>query len=170
MKMAQKRAIYSPSPSARLVRNKPRSMPRSSCFVRNKPAATPNSGLTGSGGLAALSAEPAWHLPIIYQIGLCYERLRMVKNAITAYQSILDYTTPGMSAAGDNPTETNRVVVPELSELARMATWRLSQLNWQNHIENQLTDIFTVLPAVPTLTSPPKQPSNSTAAPTISRP
>ncbi len=120
--------------------------------------------------LAALSAEPAWHLPIIYQIGLCYERLRMVKNAITAYQSILDYTTPGMSAAGDNPTETNRVVVPELSELARMATWRLSQLNWQNHIENQLTDIFTVLPAVPTLTSPPKQPSNSTAPPTTSRP
>ena len=113
--------------------------------------------------LAALSAEPAWHLPIIYQIGLCYERLRMIKNAITAYESIVAYP------AGAGPTEATRSVAPELSELARMATWRLSQLNWQNQIDSQLTDIFTAAPAAPGLTSAPQRASQN-PAPTTSSP
>jgi hypothetical protein len=116
--------------------------------------------------LAALSAEPAWHLPIIYQIGLCYERLRMIKNAMTAYQSIVAYPAPSVNAAGAGPTEATRGVAPELSELARMATWRLSQLNWQNQIDSQLTDIFTTAPAAPGLTSAPQRASDN-PAPTV---
>jgi TolA-binding protein len=116
--------------------------------------------------LAALSAEPAWQLPIIYQIGLCYERLRMIKNAITAYERIVAYTAAGVNAAGAGPTEATRSVAPELSELARMAAWRLSQLNWQNQIDSQLTDIFTPAPAAPGLTSAPQRASDN-PAPTV---
>ncbi|MES1167623.1 MAG: tetratricopeptide repeat protein, partial [Oleiharenicola lentus] len=35
-------------------------------------------------GLAGLSPEPAWRLPITYQIGLCYERMRITDRATAA--------------------------------------------------------------------------------------
>ncbi|HEX2861166.1 MAG TPA: tetratricopeptide repeat protein, partial [Lacunisphaera sp.] len=40
--------------------------------------------------LAQLSGEGSWRLPIIYQTGLCYERLRQTDRAIKAYREIMD--------------------------------------------------------------------------------
>src|SRR6185312_11741196 len=40
--------------------------------------------------LASLSEDPAWRLPVVYQIGLCHERLGSPDRAHLAYQSILD--------------------------------------------------------------------------------
>ena len=82
---------------------------------------------------------------------------------------IVAYTAAGVNAAGAGTTEATRSVAPELSELARMATWRLSQLNWQNQIDSQLTDIFTAAPAAPGLTSAPQRASQN-PAPTTSSP
>jgi len=94
-------------------------------------------------GLAILSPEPSWRLPITYQIGLCYERMRITDRAEAAYRSIIDQV--GQPAAG-NPAEPARPASAELTELARMAAWRISQLNWQDQTERQLTGIFNPKP------------------------
>lgn len=121
-------------------------------------------------GLAALSPDSAWSLPIKYQIGLCYERMRMTDRALAAYQSIVDYTQ-APPAAGEPPAlpveaAKTKPVVPakpvniELTELARMAAWRIGQLNWHEQTERQLTSIFLPTPEpVKAPVLPPQTPS-----------
>jgi TolA-binding protein len=82
-------------------------------------------------GLAALAPDPAWRLPVLYQIALCYERLHQTDLARTTYESIRDAL-----AAGPKPAS------PELAELARMAAWRLGQLAWRDQTERQLHTYF----------------------------
>ena len=103
-------------------------------------------------GLAALSPEPAWNLPVTYQIGLCYERMRLYDRASSAYQTIVDGAKaspaagPGIGpavAAKPGVNEPAKAAATELTELARMATWRLGQLAWQQQTEKQLSGIFT---------------------------
>jgi|CXWL01.1.fsa_nt_gi TolA-binding protein len=106
-------------------------------------------------GLAALGADPNWRLPINYQIALCHERLRQTDLAVAAYQSIVDGAKPGPATAPANP---------ELAELARMAAWRLNQLQWTDHTDRQLTAIFSSgVAAIPK--KPATTPSQSPATP-----
>ena len=93
-------------------------------------------------GLAALADDPAWRLPVTYQIALCYERMRLNDRAAAAYQSIVDNANPppAAKAAGAEPAKPANA---ELTELARMAAWRLTQLNWHEQTEQQLSAIFT---------------------------
>jgi TolA-binding protein len=79
-------------------------------------------------GLAALSDDPAWRLPVIYQIALCHERLGSIDRAHLAYQSIVDATK-------QNPST-------ELAELGRMAAWRLAHLDWNDTLRRQVSGIF----------------------------
>jgi tetratricopeptide (TPR) repeat protein len=79
-------------------------------------------------GLLELSNDPAWRLPVTYQIALCYDRLGVVDQARLAYQTIVD-------GAGKNPP-------PELVELARMAAWRIEHLAWRERIDQQLVKHF----------------------------
>jgi tetratricopeptide (TPR) repeat protein len=94
-------------------------------------------------GLADLSTEPEWRLPVAYQIGLCYERMRLYDRAITAYQSIVDNASPSAAATNIKNPETSKITNAELSELARMAAWRIGQLNWNEQTERQMSAIFT---------------------------
>ncbi|HYC72691.1 MAG TPA: tetratricopeptide repeat protein [Opitutaceae bacterium] len=80
--------------------------------------------------LAGLAPEPAWRLPVQYQVALCYERLRQPAAARAAYAEI--------AAAGSA-----RGLSPELTELVRMAGWRIEHLDWNGSTERQLTDFFT---------------------------
>ena len=93
-------------------------------------------------GLAALSPEAIWRLPVTYQIALCYERMRLYDRATAAYQGIIDSANPAPVAAGATkaPAEPAN---PELAELARMATWRLGQLSWHEKTEQQLYGVFS---------------------------
>lgn len=79
-------------------------------------------------GLIGLSPDPAWRLPILYQVALCRERLGDLDRARAAYRSIIDGT-------GKTPA-------PELAELARMAAWRLEHLDWSDQINRQVARIF----------------------------
>jgi TolA-binding protein len=123
-------------------------------------------------GLALLSTEPAWQLPVTYQIGLCYERMRLSDRASAAYQSIVDGTNcPAVeSKASDKPgraaVEPTRAASPELIDLARMAAWRLSQLNWHDQTERQLAGIFST-GAAPVAQPPP---ASASIAPTVEGP
>jgi hypothetical protein len=97
-------------------------------------------------GLAELSPEPAWRLPIVYQLALCYERLGIPDRARTSFQSIVD----GVGAA---PT-------PDLAELAKMAAWRLDNLEWHDKVSHQVTNFFE------TTTGKISPPAVTAAAPT----
>jgi tetratricopeptide (TPR) repeat protein len=80
-------------------------------------------------GLLELSAEPAWTLPITYQLGLCYERLGLGDKARQSYQSILD-------ATGSTPS-------PDVAELATMSKWRIEHLEWREKVGQQISGFFS---------------------------
>ena len=79
-------------------------------------------------GLLELSPEPAWRLPITYQLALCYERLGINDRARTAYQTIVD-------AAGPQPA-------PEFLELVTMSRWRIDHLEWRERVGQQVSTMF----------------------------
>jgi TolA-binding protein len=79
-------------------------------------------------GLAELSPDPVWRLPILYQVALCLERLGQAGRAAETYRTIVE---SGKAAA-----------TPELNELARMATWRLEQLAWQDKTNQEIAALF----------------------------
>jgi TolA-binding protein len=79
-------------------------------------------------GLASLSNDPTWQLPVTYQLALCYERLGSTDSARAAYKKIIDAIQAG---APDS-----------FIELKRLATWRMGELDWREHIGHQVTDLM----------------------------
>lgn len=84
-------------------------------------------------GLLALDTAPAWRLPVLYQIGLCQERMGQTTDARKSYQTILD--TLGQST-GDSAKS------PALDDLAGMAEWRLKSLDWRESTDRQLSNFL----------------------------
>ena len=105
--------------------------------------------------LARLSNEMSWRLPIIYQTGLCYERLRQSERATQAYQEIIETVTR---------PEPRNPVPPELSDLARMAQWRIGQLDWSARTEQQLNRFFSAAKTSPAPIPPANDAHGSPAA------
>jgi len=93
--------------------------------------------------LQSLSQEPAWSLPIAYQIALCYERLGITDKAIGNYKSIIS------SAAAVKADDPRR---EDYADLSRMSEWRLKQIDWVHDTERKLD---TMLPAEPEPPLPP---------------
>lgn len=95
--------------------------------------------------LHRLGGPLEWTLPLLYQIGLCQERLRLPLDARASYQSILDTLR---AARADKPAEAAR-----LDDLATMAEWRLRHLDWLDQ-----TDRHLVLFIHPSHHAPPPAP------------
>jgi tetratricopeptide (TPR) repeat protein len=104
-------------------------------------------------GLSRLANTAAWRLPIVYQMGLCYERLRQTDRATAAYKDIVNSIShpTGKEPVGD-----------ELTELGRMATWRIGQLEWNGRTDTQLTHFFSsnTPPPISPLLTPAVAPAN----------
>jgi TolA-binding protein len=96
-------------------------------------------------GLASLSDDPSWKLPVTYQIALCDERLGAADRARASYQNIID--SVGAQAA------------PALQELSQLATWRLAQLAWHDNISRQVTTL------IETSTGRPQAPAHAANPP-----
>ncbi len=79
-------------------------------------------------GLLELSGEPAWRIPLTYQLGLCYDRLGLADQARGSYQAVIE-------AAGASPPE-------EFRELVTMAKWRLEHIQWRGDVNRQVTNFF----------------------------
>ncbi len=92
-------------------------------------------------GLAELSLEPSWRLPILYQMGLCHERLGNTDRAIATYRTIVDAGKAGS--------------LPELSELVVMTKWRLEHLDWQNQTSHDVAALFETTTGRPAKSAPP---------------
>jgi len=101
-------------------------------------------------GLAALSNEPEWQLPLTYQIALCHERLGLTEQARGSYQHIVE-------AAGATPP-------PGLAEIARMANWRLEHLEWRARLGQQTGAFFSLSTDLPA-TAPAAAPVPTPAVP-----
>jgi tetratricopeptide (TPR) repeat protein len=111
--------------------------------------------------LAELSPDPAWRLPVVYQAGLCYERLGEVSQAVASYQTILDNLR---GPKGDGSAR------PELTDLARMAAWRLDQITWQENTQQRLLLFLPPQRTVQTAPAPQHDASgNAPAAPAALR-
>ena len=101
--------------------------------------------------LAALNDAPDWRGPTIYQIGLCYERLRHFDRAREAYRYIIDKIPASTkTASGD------AIVGENVSTVRDMAEWRLEHLAWLEKTEKEM------FPLINKPILPPQQP---TAAP-----
>ncbi len=110
------------------------------------------SALTIYQALLELDTMPTWRLPLLYQIGLCHERLRQQDRARLCYQGILDAVrTQKADPAADKALN--------FDDLALMAEWRLKSLGWQDSIDHQVSAFFT--PAVPAITAPATTPAVS---------
>ncbi len=91
-------------------------------------------------GLAALSPDPLWRLPVNYQIALCFERLRLIDRARASHKSIVEEVAT---------INTTPAITPELKELAKMSAWRLAHLDWSEQTERQLTVFFSTTTGQP---------------------
>lgn len=95
--------------------------------------------------LALLDNTPSWRAPILYQIGLCLERLQQPAAARESYTEIL-------KLIGEPPPA-------DLAELARMSAWRTEQLDWTTKVVENIQSLsgpsaVTQSAAAPLSTSP----------------
>lgn len=83
--------------------------------------------------MAKLNDNPEWQWPIVYQIGLCFERLRMLPKARQAYELIVS----GSEWEGREYT-----VTANLESIREMAAWRLNHLGWATESEARIVNLF----------------------------
>jgi tetratricopeptide (TPR) repeat protein len=83
--------------------------------------------------LDTLDSAPAWRVPVLYQLGLCLERLEQPAAAIEAYAQIQKMTAP--------------TPPPNLSDIVRMAVWRSTQIAWTLSTRNQVRDLGPIPPS-----------------------
>jgi len=104
-------------------------------------------------GLAALSNDTAWQLPVLYQVALCQEQLRSIDRARETYQNIVSTVAKLPNASA------------ELNELAKMAKWRIGNMEWHDQADRKLTAAFsTTTGQTPPTPAPPHDAPASPAA------
>jgi len=104
--------------------------------------------------MAKLGDDPAWQWPVIYQVGLCFERLGLPDRATEAYDYIQDENKKAQAAS--------KPVSDDLAELTRMAEWRGQHVQWQQTTGAQLNDLLG--PMQPASAAAPQAPANSVTA------
>ncbi len=108
--------------------------------------------------LAELAPELVWRLPVLYQIGLCHERMGEADQALANYQAILD-------SLRNSPHE--NTAPAELADLQRMASWRCEQIAWQ---KNSAQIFNLLLPSHPSTAQTPPPPPHDASGSTAPAP
>jgi tetratricopeptide (TPR) repeat protein len=102
-----------------------------------------HAALTLYHSLAAMNERSEWRSPILYQIGLCYERLAAIDSAIHSYREVI--------AAGSKAADQGN-----LADLTRMAAWRIRHVEWLGRTQK---DWQQLLPQGPETTPHATQPA-----------
>ncbi|MEA3213603.1 MAG: hypothetical protein QOE70_6660 [Chthoniobacter sp.] len=84
--------------------------------------------------LAELDARPQWRWPIVYQIGLCLERLRLTQRALEAYAYVANGEIPKNAASGS--------IMADLPALKEMAAWKMDYLRWSADVDHSLSKVL----------------------------
>lgn len=83
--------------------------------------------------MADLSDEPDWRWPVLYQIGLCFEKLLMKPKAVETYRVLVESREDVSEAVLNNRT---------LSAITEMANWRMRMLESELSMEQDLRKIL----------------------------
>lgn len=82
-------------------------------------------------GMVGLDDSTNWQLPIIYQIGLCFEKLGMLDRARESFAYVIQEVQ-----------ERGEGALPEyLVRLAETASWRQDLLSWRGEINTDLREL-----------------------------
>lgn len=84
--------------------------------------------------LATLSDSPDWQWPVVYQMGLCFEKLRVDRRAAEAYKYIIDESKKPERKLAELPDSVRGLV--------EMAQWRGEQLLWKTGTESRLDRVL----------------------------
>ena len=84
--------------------------------------------------VAELDPSPDSRLPAVYQIGLCFERLRLFNRAFEAYAYITSAQPSGKDA---KPAGANY-----FGEIKEMAQWRVDYLHWITNADRELGSVL----------------------------
>ena len=71
-----------------------------------------------------------WRWPALYQIALCYERLRQPDRAAAHYRDILE--------EGAAAEKTGTLPEGPTGEIRDMARWRLDQIDWSFKVDQSV--------------------------------
>lgn len=85
--------------------------------------------------LAGIKGGPDWQWPAVYQMALCFERLRLFDRAREAYTFIVN--------DAQRFADLGKPMSESLTSCRDMADWRRRQIDWQNNLEKEL---HTLLP------------------------
>jgi tetratricopeptide (TPR) repeat protein len=80
--------------------------------------------------LAAIEESPEWRWPVVYQMGLCFERLRIDPRAAECYKYIVEESK--------RPEFRWRKMPQSVANLVEMAAWRVEQLAWDSDVHSKL--------------------------------
>ena len=80
--------------------------------------------------LAALETAPEWRWSVVYQMGLCFERLRQEPRAMECYKYIVE--------ENGKPEFRWKKMPQSVGNLVKMAAWRVDQLSWDSTVRGQL--------------------------------
>jgi len=83
--------------------------------------------------LAELDTRPEWRWPIVYQIGLCFERLRLTQRALEAYAYLVSGEIPKGASSGP---------LADLPALKEMAQWKMDYLRWAADVDHSLSKVL----------------------------
>lgn len=81
-----------------------------------------------------ISEDPTWTWPVLYQVGLCYEKLDMKPKAIETYKKISEGEKLLSEANKKDPT---------LSSILEMALWRADRLEMDISMEINLQKVLS---------------------------
>jgi tetratricopeptide (TPR) repeat protein len=106
--------------------------------------------------LAEINDSPEWRLPAVYQIGLCFERLKHPERALEAYRYISDFTEPKSEKSSKEGVASEKsqkqVGLPDLGfnlgTIREMAKWRYDHLQWIQRTEGKVNPLIGKKPAV----------------------
>ncbi len=88
--------------------------------------------------LVILSDTPDWQWPVVYQMGLCFEKLRIGQRAAEAYKFIVDESK--------KPERKPEELPDHLRTLVEMAQWRGEQLVWKDGTATRLDRVLGTEP------------------------
>lgn len=84
--------------------------------------------------LVNLNPHYTWQWPVLYQIGLCYDRMNLLKKARESYQVIVE-GSGDLPAHRPQPDETLRV---DLAFIQEQSQWRIQQVDRRLKIEESI--------------------------------
>ena len=92
--------------------------------------------------LAAIEASPEWRWPVVYQMALCFERLRLEARALESYKYIINES--------EKPEVKQKKLPMSIENVVDMARYRADHLGWNENVHKELRTLAGPVTRIPT--------------------